>query len=187
MNIYVSGGCKNGKSQLAENMARDMAIKEKLPLYYVATMIPKDKEDVKRVNIHRKTRKNKGFETLELKTTEDFLEILNDSGKSLNQKNFHIPAVFLVDSITALLENIIFDDEYNVDDNAWIKITETLEKFMLQAGHVVFVSDFIFSDGVLYDQVTESYRKNLAMCDRRLAEKCDRVCEVSFGCIRDYK
>lgn len=180
MNIYISGGCKNGKSELAENMAIKLAKENQLPLYYVATMIPKDQEDLRRVEIHRKSRKNKGFETLEIKRPEEFIQL---------SENFHVslPGVFLIDSVTALLENTIFDEEYNVDEHAWVKITENLSEFMKEAGHVVFVSDFVFSDGALYDQVTESYRENLAMCDQRLAAGCDRVCEVSFGCIIDYK
>ena len=32
MNIFISGGCKNGKSFYAQELARDMAVKSDLPL-----------------------------------------------------------------------------------------------------------------------------------------------------------
>lgn len=49
MNIFISGGCKNGKSYHAQELARDMARENSLPLYYLATMIPTDEEDRARI------------------------------------------------------------------------------------------------------------------------------------------
>lgn len=45
MNIFISGGCKNGKSYHAQELARSMAQESNLPLYYLATMIPRDDFD----------------------------------------------------------------------------------------------------------------------------------------------
>ena len=177
MNIYVSGGSKCGKSDFAENLAKAMSEEMDLPLYYVATMIPKDNEDLLRVDKHRKMRKDKGFQTLELKTPEDigtFLPYISQG-------------VFLIDSVTAILENTIFDENYSIDENGWRSVTDSLIEFMDKGKNLVFVSDFIYSDGVEYDQYTEIYRKNLALCDRRLAEKCDQVWEVTFGCPLQWK
>ena len=53
MNWFISGGCKNGKSHYAQNIAWDMAGKPsgaavtsgaaaEKPLYYLATMIPRE-------------------------------------------------------------------------------------------------------------------------------------------------
>jgi uncharacterized membrane protein YhhN len=47
--------------------------------------------------------------------------------------------------------------------------------------HAVFVSDYIYSDAERYSAATEMYRKCLADIDRRLAEICDTVIEVSAG------
>lgn len=217
MNVYISGGSKCGKSEFAENMARRIAEDKKLPLYYVATMIPKDDEDLDRVKKHKDNRKNKGFETLELKVPEDFYGIFGHENQDLEQgfkkkmggkpglpkdwinpldedgvglsgtAAIGSPGVFLVDSVTALLENTIFDEKFNVDENAWKIVTELMERLMKFSGNVVFVSDFVYSDGIIYDEVTETYRKNLAMCDRRIAEKCDCVYEVTYGCPIQWK
>ena len=49
MNIFISGGCKNGKSLHAQELAKEMADVQHVPLYYIATMIPKDDEDHNRI------------------------------------------------------------------------------------------------------------------------------------------
>ena len=49
MSTYISGGCKNGKSFYAQRVAKAGGA----PLYYVATMIPRDDEDRARVLRHR--------------------------------------------------------------------------------------------------------------------------------------
>ena len=54
-------------------------------------------------------------------------------------------------------------------------------------GHSLFVSDFIYDDAHIYDELTEMYRRGLAYVDRTLAGICDRVIEVSFGCLEIWK
>ena len=50
MTIFLSGGCKNGKSTLAQHAAKKLAGDG--PLYYIATMIPHDEEDRARIRRH---------------------------------------------------------------------------------------------------------------------------------------
>ena len=52
MNVFISGGCKNGKSMYAQEIARDMAREQGVPMYYLATMIPTDDEDRARIRRH---------------------------------------------------------------------------------------------------------------------------------------
>lgn len=95
MTIFISGGCKNGKSTLAEEMARRLAGSGNL--YYVATMIPQDGEDMERIRRHVRQRAGKGFQTLEQgRRLEDCLDGACQDG------------TFLVDSVTALLANEMF-------------------------------------------------------------------------------
>ena len=63
MKIFFSGGCKNGKSTLAERSIKALAGDG--PLYYIATMIPHDEEDRERIRRHVASRAGMGFETLE--------------------------------------------------------------------------------------------------------------------------
>ena len=52
MNVFISGGCKNGKSMFAQHMTRDMAEAGGRKMYYVAPMIPTDDEDPARILRH---------------------------------------------------------------------------------------------------------------------------------------
>ena len=165
MSTYISGGCKNGKSYYAQRVAKASGA----PLYYVATMIPHDEEDQARIRRHRDERAGWGFETLEC--GHDILDCL---------KNADLHGSFLLDSVTALLSNEMFTAS-GMDEAAPARIADALEEFVRRAPNTVLVSDFIFSDAMLYDPWTEAYRRGLAFIDRRLAAACDNVIEVTSG------
>lgn len=176
MNVFVSGGCKNGKTMYAQKLAKHMATEKGVPLYYVATMLPKDGEDNERIKRHREERKGWGFETIE--DTEDLKSIAAKYDKD---------GVYLFDSVTAFLENNLFDENYNINKDAPQKCKNDLLEFAKNMSNVVFVSDYIYGDGMIYDEATEFYRKALATLDKALAEVCDKVTEVAFGNITQYK
>lgn len=174
MNVFVSGGAKNGKSTFAENIARDMAHEKGLPLYYVATMIPHDKEDEDRIHRHVLSRAGKGFKTIE--QGKHILDVLSE-----------FQGVFLVDSVTALLSNEMFREDGYCDYAAGERVREDLIKFAEKGKNVVFVSDYIYSEASHFEDLTEEYRKSLAGIDRALAQTCDKVYEASFGQIKEWK
>ena len=165
MSTYISGGCKNGKSYYAQRVAKASGT----PLYYVATMIPHDDEDQTRIRRHRDERAGWGFETLEC--GRDILACLDGAD---------IRGAFLLDSVTALLSNEMFTAA-GMDETAPTRVADALEAFVRRAPNTVLVSDFIFSDAMLYDEWTEAYRRGLATIDRRLAAACDNVIEVVAG------
>ena len=165
MSTYISGGCKNGKSFYAQRAAEACG----RPLYYIATMIPRDEEDLARIRRHRDERAGWGFETLEC--GRDILRCLDDADPR---------GSLLLDSVTALLSNEMFSAS-GMDEVAPARIADALEEFVRRASNTVLVSDFIFSDAMLYDEWTEAYRRGLASIDRRLAAACDNVIEVASG------
>ncbi|MBQ2041889.1 MAG: bifunctional adenosylcobinamide kinase/adenosylcobinamide-phosphate guanylyltransferase, partial [Firmicutes bacterium] len=63
MTIFISGGCKNGKSTIAEDCCAALACGG--PLYYIATMQAYDDEDRARIKRHQNSRAGKGFITIE--------------------------------------------------------------------------------------------------------------------------
>ena len=89
--------------------------------------------------------------------------------------------VFLLDSVTALLSNEMFLPSGEAELEAPARVCEELRTFARRTGSTVFVSDFIYSDALRYDSLTEAYRKGLALCDRALAQVCDQVVEVCYG------
>ena len=165
MSTYISGGCKNGKSFYAQRVAKAGG----RPLYYIATMIPHDDEDLARIRRHREERAGWGFETLEC--GRDILSCLEHADSR---------GSFLLDSVTALLSNEMFQPD-GVHMDAAGRLADALEAFVARAPHTVLVSDYIYSDAALYDALTEAYRRGLALIDRRMAARCDNVIEVVSG------
>jgi len=176
MTVFISGGAKNGKSGYAQDLA--VTLSRGGRHYYVATMIPTDAEDLKRIELHLADRAGMGFETVEC--GRDILSCLNFADKD---------GTFLVDSVTALLQNAIFPKEKNyvMDIAAAEKCADDIVTFAKTVKNAVFVSDYIYSDAYRYDEGTETYRRCLAGIDRRLAGVCDTVLEFSAGQLTIHK
>ena len=169
MTCFISGGAKCGKSTLAQNLTVALSGGKH---YYVATMISSGKEDDERIRRHIADREGMGFQTVEcFRNILDCLETTDADG------------VFLVDSVTALVQNALFPVEknYELDPDAAKRCADELVEFAGRVRHAVFVSDYIYSDAEKYSETTECYRKCLADIDRRLAQICDTVVEVSAG------
>lgn len=176
MILFITGGAKNGKSSLAQDLA--VALANGGTHYYVATMIPSDEEDLERIRRHRDDRAGMGFETVEC--GKNILSCLNHVDKN---------GSFLLDSATALLLNELFPDPTScqMDVDAAYRCGDELVTFAKSVANIVIVSDYIYSDAERYDEVTETYRKCLATIDRKLAAVSDTVLEVSYGNIFVHK
>ena len=129
-------------------------------LYYIATMKPVDGEDDERIERHRRERDGWGFTTIEQQTDIENLLQKCDKGGS-----------FLLDSVTALLFN-----EMNLE-----KTIKGLSALIENIGSIVIVSDYIYSDAMVYDDYTENYRKDLAKLDCFAAKHCDVVLEIAYS------
>ena len=171
MKIFVSGGCKNGKSSFAQRLAKAQQARSGTSrLYYIATMRPVDAEDEERILRHRRERDGLGFLLFEQPVAiESILDTCDHN------------ASFLLDSLTALLANEMFLRDGGVNEQAAEKIVGGLLRIMDSLENIVIVSDYIYSDAIAYDPLTEKYRKALALIDRAAAENCDVVLEIAYG------
>ena len=167
MTIFLSGGAKNGKSSLAQDLA--VKLSGDGPRYYVATMIPVDEEDRQRIRNHVADRAGMGFDTIEC--GRQILSCLDGVDRN---------GTFLLDSVTALLMNEMFRGD-EVDSFAGERCAEELAAFVRSVKNAVIVSDAIYSDAVRYDEITELYRTALAHADRAAAAACDTVVEMVAG------
>lgn len=171
MRLLVSGGCKNGKSSLAEAwIAAVAAASPDQPLYYLATMRPKDAEDEARILRHQRQRQDIPFQTIEV--PDQILQVLDRCDHQ---------GQFLLDSTTALLENAMFLPEGSVDLTAGAKIGADLQELLGKLTDITIVSDYLGSDAFFYDPLTEAFRSQLAQIDRLVAQVCDGVIEVCAG------
>ncbi len=185
MNIFISGGCKNGKSLHAQELAKEMADAKHVPLYYIATMIPKDDEDRARIKKHVEVRDGWGFITVEKPV--HLMGMFDPDFRDENGDPVDPEGAFLLDSVTALLSNVMFGPDGEYDEDAGNKVRDDVTAFAEATGNTVFVSDYIYSDARKFDDWTENYRKSLAMCDRALAKICEQVIETSFGTFKRLK
>ena len=181
MIIFISGGAKNGKTTLGQDLIVKLSNESSecdAPHYYVATMIPADEEDDERIRLHIEDRDGMGFETIEC--GKNILSIIDEAD---------CDGAFLLDSVTALLLNELFPDPLSceMDVAAAEKCGDDLVKLASSVKNIVFVSDYIFSDAQRYDEVTDVYRRCLASIDRKLAAISDTVVEVSAGNIFVHK
>ncbi|MBQ7661409.1 MAG: bifunctional adenosylcobinamide kinase/adenosylcobinamide-phosphate guanylyltransferase [Clostridia bacterium] len=166
MNILISGGCKNGKTAFAEDIA--VRLSAAGDRYYVATMVPFDGEDRARIARHIAERADKGFQTIE--QGRDIAGCLTRANRG---------GTFLIDSTTALLVNEMFPFAgKSVDDGAANRCIAGLCEIAKTAKNAVFVTDYLYADAARYDASTENFRAALAAVDRALAAVCDTVVEL---------
>ena len=172
MKIFVSGGCKNGKSYFAQRLSKMPQTEQ---LYYVATMASVDDEDDERIARHKLEREGWGYITIEQPTCIENILLQCDPDGS-----------YLLDSVTALLANEMFSSgasDSGPDAMAAKRIIGGLEQILSTVEHIVIVSDYIYSDAMIYDELTELYRKSLAQIDRAAAKACDVVLEVAYSAV----
>lgn len=175
MKVFISGGCKNGKSTYAEKVAVMLSAHAK-PLYYVATMLPTDKEDEERIARHRSSRKDSCFDTIEI--PRDVVKL---------KDNRDLNGTFLLDSVTALLANEMFLPHSGINSKAYEKIAVELSELFRCVKNIVVVSDYIYSGAAIYGELTEQYRRGLAFIDKCCAASCDVVIEACCGNFIVYK
>ena len=173
MICFVVGGSKSGKSSYGEREAIRLGNKD--DLYYIATMKPYDKEDEERIRAHIKQREGFGFKTIE--QYRDIERIVSNTSNT---------STILIDSITSLLTNEMFFEE-EMNDNSSIKIVKGIKKIAQFFDNVVIISDYVFSDSIIYDQYTEQFRRELGNINIEIAKISDKVVECIFVNIQVHK
>ena len=172
MRILLIGGSKSGKSTTAQRLCRRLAAGG--PMYYWATMTPRDSEDHQRIRRHIADREGWGFETIEQSTClTDALPRVDPGG------------AVLLDSVTAALSEAMFGRSF--DPLAAEKVTAELLAVSRWSAHFVCTCDDIWRGCENYAGWTEIYVRGLASVCRRLAAEFDVVCDMAAGVPRVWK
>ncbi|MBQ3223287.1 MAG: bifunctional adenosylcobinamide kinase/adenosylcobinamide-phosphate guanylyltransferase [Clostridia bacterium] len=159
MIVLVTGGSGCGKSTWAEKLIATLPKEKRV---YIATMQVYDEESVQRVARHRAQRADKGFTTIECE-------------KDLASANVEEGSVVLLEDLVNLMANEMFDGG-DVE-----RIVPALCDLAQKAQHLVMVTNDVFSDGVVYDEFTQEYLRNLAKINREAAAIADLVVEVVYS------
>ena len=166
MLILICGQADSGKSLYAETRLSEF---RSTPKFYAAMSKIVDEEMRERVKKHQAMRSGKGFITVE---------------KTENLGQLEIPAgsAIMIESLTAWTANEMFT-ETGVKESGHVvtKILSDLSRLLERAENIVIVSDDIFSDGVEYDELTDSYVRALAELTVKIAEIADEVVEFVSG------
>lgn len=174
MICLIIGGAKSGKSMYAQNLTKKLQ-NNSGNMFYVATMNPSGEEDLIRINNHIKDRIGYGFKTIEIQ--KDLENIFSEIDKN---------DTLLIDSLTSIVTNEMFDFE-TFKNSVHYKIINELKTLGNKALNIVMVSDYVSSDSISYDSYTESFRKELGIVNREIAEYCDVVIECVFNNIIIHK
>lgn len=161
MLIMITGGSKNGKSHIAEEIITKYNISRK----YIATMEPFCEEAHIAIERHRKIRSGKGFETIEKYTDIDEIRFFERSA-------------VLLECLCNLCANEIFSMG---EKNPTEKIMRGIEKLSKMSEVFVLVTNQVGDDGIEYSSETMNYIKCMGELNRRLAVRADVVIEAVYG------
>lgn len=167
MLTLVSGGSASGKSEFAESLVLGSSCIQR---FYLATMIPFDDECRARIRKHRQMRVQKGFQTIEVPT--NLQRVSFDTEPSQR--------IALLECMSNLVANEIFS-ETGAGSKTFDIVMEGMEHLLSQCSEVIVVTNELFSDGVSYDEGTQSYLATLGRINQALAAQANRVYEVVAG------
>lgn len=160
----VTGGSGSGKSAYAEQQVLEAG---DAPRYYIATMMPYGEEGRRRVEKHRRMRKEKQFETIEC---------------YMDLKQVQVPqgSTVLLECLSNLTANELYDPS-GAGEGTVQAVLDGIRSLRAQAGTLILVSNEIFSDGVPYDASMLQYLSYLGQINQEAAALADRVTEVVYG------
>lgn len=164
MRIVVTGGSASGKSALAEQIA--VQCSAGAARLYVAAMQPFGADAQFRIARHQKLRAGKGFETAECYA--DYAHFVPSGSYS----------AILFECLSNALANELFsaDGTGNTDG-----ILQCMDRLEAACGHLIIVTNEIFSDGILYDADVMRYMRELGILNQKLAARADVVIESVCG------
>ena len=159
MIALITGGSGCGKSTFAESLIAALDAPRRV---YIATMQVYDEESAARVRRHRAQRARYGFETVE-------------RPMGLSGEDIPCGAAVLIEDLPNLLANEMFSGG---DPD---RVVPSLRAAARRAGHLIMVTNDVFSDGVRYPDSTDGYLRRLAEISAAAADMADTVAEVVYS------
>lgn len=168
--IYISGGCRSGKSVYAQELAENFPGRR----VYLATCPRIDEEMDRRIELHQQQRENKGWTTIEVP--------LNLGAAVQQAEDFD---VLLIDCLTLWINNLLYQAEQEgcsltekqIDDHC-----KKLVEICRQRGQIViFVTNEVGMGLVPADTISRHYRDCLGRCNQTIAKLVDEAVFIVSG------
>jgi adenosylcobinamide kinase/adenosylcobinamide-phosphate guanylyltransferase len=168
--IYISGGCRSGKSHYAQQLAEGLPGQRA----YIATCPQIDHEMADRIERHQQQRAGRGWHTIEAPV---------NLGKAIEEaEEFD---VLLIDCLTLWINNLLYaaeqcGDSLNEHDiqNKCLKLIATCHQ---QSQTIIFVSNELGMGLVPMDATSRRYRDCLGRCNQTIAQSCDEAVFMVSG------
>ena len=168
--IYISGGCRSGKSDYAQQLAESLPGKRA----YLATCPVIDDEMSDRIELHQQQRSGRGWKTIE--TPLELIETI----KQTNDFN-----VLLIDCLTLWVNNLLYAAEQQgqtlSEHDIQKKCAELLTTCRQQSQTIIFVSNELGMGLVPIDATSRRYRDCLGRCNQTIAQSCDEAIFMVSG------
>jgi adenosylcobinamide kinase / adenosylcobinamide-phosphate guanylyltransferase len=166
--IFVTGGCRSGKSAFAEQLA----LKNQGTKVYIATAPCLDQEMQQRIQSHKQRRQSQNWVTVE-ETTNLLHAFIHKSA-----------ACWLLDSITVWVGNIQYETPQLCTEDQIKTIVHELHSYwqtLAPTTQIIIVSDEVGLGIVPADPLTRQYRDVLGTCNQQLAAIANQVFFVVSG------
>lgn len=170
--IFITGGVRSGKSAFAEQLAIKHAQKTANNLHYIACGIPSDMEMQERIKRHQRDREQSGYAW---RTWEQPVQL------SCIANQFTGQDVILLDCMTTLLNNYLFQKKKNDAHTILKLLREDITELCSRAGEVIIVSNEVLQDIPYEDELTLNYEKILGNVHQQIVEKANLAILVESG------
>ena len=168
--IYISGGCRSGKSDYAQKLAESLPGKRA----YLATCPLIDEEMEQRIALHQQQRIKQQWETIE--TPIDLTGTIETAG------DFDI---LLIDCLTLWINNLLYEAEQKGEtlteqmiSNQCAELVNVCRKTNQT---IIFVSNELGMGLVPADSVSRRYRDCLGRCNQTIARLADKAIFMVSG------
>ncbi len=166
MVVIITGGVKNGKSDMGETICQTI---NKGTMLYVATMMfdGEDEEKKLKIEAHRRARQGKGFDTI-----EQYIDI-----EEIDARGYD---TVLLECVPNLVANEMFGrmdaNEYDCE-----RILKGIRKLVADVSHIVLITNDVFAESEAYGDGTKQYIHELAMLNNQLTAQAEVAIEMVCG------
>ncbi len=168
--IYISGGCRSGKSHYAQQLAEGLPGQHA----YIATCPQIDREMAERIELHQQQRAGRGWHTIDAP--------INLGDAIENAEKFD---VLLIDCLTLWINNLLYTAEQRGDildeHDIQHKCQELITLCRRQSQTIIFVSNELGMGLVPVDSTSRRYRDCLGRCNQTVAQNCDKAVFMVSG------